>query len=134
MAFVWIHITTANTQSPVYQCLSHAHGAWSCWGACVIPWFCLTAAKICHQCYSLVTAQFYLASKGKYILRPEALTLKKRGDQFWLLLLYVFFCPPFPSLLNVNWASQEDSLFHLRFSLWFSDLPLFHFHGLFAFF
>ena len=38
------------------------------------------------------------------------------------------------SLPYVNWASQEGCLFHLRFSLHSSGLPLFYFCGLFPFF
>ena len=37
-------------------------------------------------------------------------------------------------VLNGPWASQECCLFHLRFSLQSSDLPLFYFHRLFPFF
>ena len=54
----------------------------------------------------------------------------KRG--FCLLFVYVFTPPPEPALLN--WISQEGHLFHLRFSLWSLDLPLFYSHGLFPFF
>ena len=50
--------------------------------------------------------------------RPEA--------QFWLLFLYVF-----PLSLPMYRASQEGCLFHLRLSLWSSDLPLVYFHGFF---
>ena len=46
---------------------------------------------------------------------------------------YMFFLLPL-SLPCVNWASQEDCLLHLRFSLWSSDLPLFYFCRLFPFF
>ena len=48
--------------------------------------------------------------------------------QFWLLIFYVLL--PL-SVACVNWASQESCLFHLRFSLWSLDLPLFYFHSLF---
>ena len=57
---------------------------------------------------------------------------KRPVVQFWLLFIY-FFSPPL-SLPFVNWASKEGYLFHLRFSLWSSDLSLFHFCGLFPFF
>ena len=47
------------------------------------------------------------------------------GSSFYMGFLLLL------SLLFVNWASQEGCLFHLRFSLQSSDLPLFYFHGLF---
>ena len=47
-------------------------------------------------------------------------------------LFLLYFCLFPPSLPCVNWASQEDCLLHLRFSLKSSDLPLFFFHGLFC--
>ena len=64
-----------------------------------------------------VKAQFYLASKGKYTFeacewaKPKETKRReeKQEAQFWLL-------------------------FHLRFSLRRSDLPLFYFHGLFLLF
>ena len=43
---------------------------------------------------------------------------------------YMFFLLSL-SLPCVNWASQEGCFFHLRFSIWFSDLPLFYFCRLF---
>ena len=46
----------------------------------------------------------------------------------WLLFLFVFLLPLI--LPYVNWASQEGCLFQLRFSVWSSNLPLFHFCGL----
>ena len=104
-------------------------------GEFAIPRFCLITTKIWSNWPAIqlsdgpvlqlcVTAQFYLESKGKYILEawghahPKDL---KRGPwvHFWLL----FLC--FPLLLDppyVNGASQECRLFHLRSSLWSSDL------------
>ena len=47
-----------------------------------------------------VTAQFYLASKGKYTLRHEGGPTQKTQReekppaQFWLLFLYAFFSSP----------------------------------------
>ena len=80
-----------------------------------------------------VTAQFYLTSKGKWVLkawgRADPKDAKRRAAQFWLLFLYAFFLLSL-SLPYVR-ASQEGCLFHLRFSLQSSDLPLFYFHGLF---
>ena len=49
--------------------------------------------------------------------------------QFWLLFLYVFFLLTL-GMPYVNWASLEYCLFHLRSSLWSSDLPFFYFHEL----
>ena len=40
----------------------------------------------------------------------------------------------FPSSPCANWACQEGCLLHLRFSLWFSDLPLLYFCRVFPFF
>ena len=111
-------------------------------GEFVIPWFCPIATKIWSNWqtsstalwWTGVTAQFYLESKGKYVLKawghadPKDV---KRGPQvqFWLLFLYVF-SPPL-GLPYVNWASQECCLFYLRSSLRSSDLSLFCFRGLF---
>ena len=68
-------------------------------------------------------------------------TQKNIEAQSWLLFLYVVFFlllllllslfflpPPEPALCKL--VSQEGCMFHLKFSLWSSDLPLFHFHGL----
>ena len=85
--------------------------------------------EMADQGYSLVTAQFYLASKGKYILElwgwsdPQEEPRLNFGSFF-----YVFFSSPLP---YVNWDSQEGCLFHLRFSLWSSEFLLFHFRRLF---
>ena len=63
-----------------------------------------------------VTAQFYLAGKGKYILKawgqadPKHVKRRKPEAQFCFLSLYVFFFS-FPSLPYVNWASQEAVCF-----------------------
>ena len=84
------------------------------------------------QCYSSVTVQFYLASKGKYIIElwgwADPKDAKRRGSI--LALLFTCFSPSL-SLLCVNWASQEGCLFCLRSSLWSLDLPFFYFQGLF---
>ena len=46
--------------------------------------------------------------------------------------LFISFCLlPLP---YVNWDSQEDCLFHLKFSVQFMKFLLYHFHGLFPFF
>ena len=57
-------------------------------------------------------------------------TQKKRVSILAPFLIFLF---PL-NLPCVNWASQEGSLFHLRFSLWSLDLPLFYFCWLFPFF
>ena len=55
------------------------------------------------QCYSSVTAQFYLASKGKYILEAWWwVTQKKRGAQFGLFFLYGFSPPTEPALCKLG--------------------------------
>ena len=83
-----------------------------------------------------VTAQFYLQSKGKYILEawghanPKDMKRIEAPAHFWVLFLYVFFSSP-GGLPYVNWARQEYCLFYLRSSLQSSDLPLFYFHRLF---
>ena len=107
-----------------------------CQGTLSFPRFCLTAAKIWCDGWTSVTAQFYLASKGKIHLqgvrvgRPKR-QLEKRGPQLnFGSSFYILFLLPL-GLPCVNWASQESRLFHLRFSLQSSDLPLFYFHGLF---
>ena len=99
-----------------------------------------------------VTAQFYSENKGKYILevcRPKRHGEKRErentrakesvwewesdSERPWPFgsSFYVFFLLPL-GLPCVNWARQERCLFHLRFSLWSSDLPLFYFHELFS--
>ena len=68
-----------------------------------------------------VTAQLSLESKGKYILKvwgradPKDAKRSPPRAQFGSSF-YVFFLLPL-SLPYVNWASQEISLFYLRFSL-----------------
>ena len=87
-------------------------------GEFAIPWFCLITTKIWSDRPVLqsldrpmlqlcVTAQFYLESKGKYILKawgqadPKDL---KRGPrvQIWLLFLYVFSPLPGPALCKLG--------------------------------
>ena len=67
--------------------------------------------EVANKCYSSVTAQFYLASKEKYILEAWGWAnpkkkKKKRAEkteaQSWLLFLYVFLLPL--SLPSINWA------------------------------
>ena len=50
--------------------------------------------------------------------RKEGLNFASSFDMLCLLTL---------SLPYVNWAGQERCLFHLRFSLWSLDFPLFYF-------
>ena len=81
-----------------------------------------------------VTAQFYLESKGKYILEvwgnanPKDAE-KREAPKPIFAPLFIFLSPL--DLPYVNWASLECCLFHLRSSFRFSDLPLFYFHRLF---
>ena len=63
-----------------------------------------------------VTAYFYLANKGKDILKAWGWANQKEACCSTLASLFMFFLLPL-SLPYVNWASQEGYLFHLRFSL-----------------
>ena len=92
-------------------------------------------SEMAEQCWSLVTAQFYLASKGKCILKAWGRTYPKeaRGSILAPFFILSFFSFLPLSLPCVNCASQEGCLFHLKFSLWSLDLPLFYFCGLFSF-
>ena len=103
----------------------------------VMPVLLKKKNKTADQCYSLVTAQFYLASKGKCILetwgRANPKEAKRRVRLNFGSSFYVFFSSPL-SLPYVNWASQEGCLLHLRFSFLSSDLPWFYFCRLFPFF
>ena len=71
------------------------------------------------QCYiSVLQLSFIWQAKENTSLRHECgpnQKTRREKPQFWLLLLY--FISPSPSLPCVKWASQEDSLFYLRFSL-----------------
>ena len=54
-----------------------------------------------------VTAQFYLASKGKYILEAWGQTSPKEGPQYILASSFYLFVS-FPlGLPYANWVSQE---------------------------
>ena len=105
------------SQGPGWGCFSQVKSEKQhqrCQGSVQFSWFCLTAAKIWSngwtsvtaQCYSSVIAQFYLASKGKYILKVWGQTwgqahpneAKRREEkpeaQFWILFLMWFFSSP----------------------------------------
>ena len=84
-----------------------------------------------------VTAQFYLASKGKYTSRCGGMQTQRNKEKrgTWLNFgssFYMFFLLPL-SLPCVNWDSQEGCLFYLRFSLLTLYLPLFYFWCVFSF-
>ena len=71
--------------------------------------------------WASVTVQFYLACKGKDILKVWGVGQPKREEKRGLNLSWL---PPFIcffllalSLPYVNWASQEGYLFYVRFSL-----------------
>ena len=69
-----------------------------------------------------VTGQFYLDSKGKYILkvwgRANPKDTKRREAPGPILApLFICFFLLFLSPPCVNWASQEGCMFYLRFSL-----------------
>ena len=74
--------------------------------------------------------QAKISTSLRHEVRPTGKTRREERTlaQFWLLFLCVFLLPL--SLPCVNWASQEGCLFHLRFLLQSSDLPLFYFCGL----
>ena len=84
------------------------------------------------------TDQFYLEKKENTSSRLEGMpTQKTRGKRRegardpWPFgsSFYMFFLLPL-GLPCVHGASQECCLFHLRSSVWSSDLPLFYFWGL----
>ena len=83
------------------------------------------------QCYSsMLHLSFIYKTMENISLRREGMPTQKmwRGERDpWPSdsSFYMFFSSP--------WAcsSQEGCLFHLRFSLWSLDLPLFYFCGLF---
>ena len=86
-----------------------------------------------------VTAQFYLASKGKYILkaRGQANTKdSKKIEDCDLILapLFMYFSllPPELALCKLGWPGRL--FFYLTCSLQSSDLPLFYFLGRLPFF
>ena len=87
--------------------------------------------EMADQCYSSVTAEFYLASKGKYTLKAWGGPTPKETPQSTLASPFIRFVSSPPSLTYANWASQDGCLFHLRFSLQSSDFLSFHFCGLF---
>ena len=106
-------------------------------GKCVISLVLSHCSKNLKQ-WTSVRAQFYSASKRKYILEvwgqasPKEVKRREASGLILLPFLYVFLLPL--SLSDVNWASLEGCLLHLRFSLRFLVLPLFCFSGLFPFF
>ena len=86
-----------------------------CYTSVWFPRFCLAAGKIWIDRPVLqlcVTAQFHLASKGKYILKAwgqaNPSDAKKRGalTQFWLLFLCVFSPPPEPTLCKLGFPRR----------------------------
>ena len=90
------------------------------------------------QCHSLVIAQFYFASKEKYILEAWGQADPKEVSSSSLapLFLCFFFLLPL-SLPYINWTSQEGwffvvvvVVFNLLFSLRSVDFLLFHFCSL----
>ena len=93
------------------SCLSHAHGTWSSWGGMCNFFGSVSLQQKFHPSITAwLQLSFIWQAKENISLRPEdGPTLKKRGDPFWLLL-FMFFSLPSPSLLYVNWASQEDSV------------------------
>ena len=104
----------------------------------------------CHSSRTVlqlhVTAQFYLESKGKYILEvwgyADLKDVKRRererererapahGREAPGPLAPLFMSSPPPGLPYVNWASQGCRFFSPKSSLWSLDLPLFYFRRL----
>ena len=70
-----------------------------------------------HECRSTPKERplFFRAPKLKSVLASS-----------FYIFVYCSLKPPY-----VNWASQEECVFHLKFSLQPSDFLLFHFWGLF---
>ena len=70
--------------------------------------FCLATGKIWSNGWTSVIAQFYLANKGKYILKawgwadPKDEKRRETPAQFWLFFLYVFSLPPEPALCKLG--------------------------------
>ena len=105
---------------------------------CVISSVLSRYGKILKQwkdrCYSsMLQLSFIWQAKENTSSRCEGgptqkIRSKARGSI--LAPLFSFFLLPL-SLPCVNWASQEGCLFHLRFSLQSSDLPLFYLCRLF---
>ena len=98
-------------------------------GECVISLVLSHCSKNLKQQTS-VTARFYLASKGKNNLRHEGRPTQKRPQSILAsFFLYVCLLPttPWACPMQTGLAKKGVCLFHLKFSLWSSDLPLFHF-------
>ena len=99
--------------------------------------YCTWTTIITAFRWTSVTAQFYLESKGKYILEawghadPKDVR-EERERPLALWLLFVCFFLLLLDLPYVNWASPKCCFFYLRSSLQSSDLPLFYFCGLFS--
>ena len=101
-------------------------------------------------CYSSVIAHFKLWASVtaqlqlSFIWQAKENTLRHEGGatqktqreekkeaQFWLLFIYVFSLPL--CLPYASWAGQECCLFHLMFSFWSLDIPLFYVHRVFTY-
>ena len=92
-------------------------------------------SEMVDRCYSFVTAQFYLASKGYYTLEVWGQADPKGETSIVFLLLHICLLPAL-SLLYTNRAGQEGGVFffHLKFSLPSMDFLLFCLRRLFPFF
>ena len=104
-------------------------------GECVTSLVLSCGSNNLNNRWTSLTAQFYLASKRKYI--PEVVRAgrpkrreEKRGQRPSFGSSFHMFSL-LPLSLPMYRASQEGCLFHLRLSLWSSDLPLVYFHGFF---
>ena len=100
-----------------------------CWGSVSFPWFFSPHSKDLKWWTSRLQLSF---TKQRILEAWRQADPQKRGLN--LGFSFYTFCLLSLSLPCVNWASQEGSLFHLRFSLQSSDFLRFHFHRLFPFF
>ena len=142
---IWIirdNLTNLTTSASVFLITSFYHvtnsQVWDVRGLCdflgsVLP---QQRSEMVGQCYSSTTAEFYLASKGKYTLEVWGWADLKAEASILLrfLLLYICLLPAW-SQPYANWAGHEGGMFvHLKLSLQSMDFLLFHFCRLFPFF
>jgi len=110
-----------------------------CCGSVLFLQFCLATVKLWSNWSTSVTAQCYssvLFGKQRKI-HPQGMRVgqhkrheEKRSQRLNFVSsfhIYIYFFLLLLSLHNVNWASQEGYLLHLRFSLWSLDFPSFYF-------
>ena len=88
------------------------------------------------QCYHLITAQFYSASKGKYTHEAWGWADPKGAAQSILTSFFysVVFSPSWACPMQIGLAKKGACLFHLKFSMWSLDIFLVPFLWAFPFF